>query len=100
MTKSRLQQSLLAHRPVFAAELIHTPTGVENLLLARVKGMALRTNFHVQLLTQGGASGEVIATAANNLDFFVFRVDIRFHDVFRPASACEKGAKCNVYPNI
>jgi hypothetical protein len=95
-----LQQGLLAPHPVFATEFIHAPTGVKNLLLAGVKGVALRTNFDMQLFAQGGAGDEVIAATANNLDFFVFRVDIRFHELARPASACKKGAKCNFYLNI
>jgi hypothetical protein len=80
---------------VLATELVHATAGIDDLLLASVEGMALGANFHVQFLTQRGASGEVIATTANNLDFFVLGVDIRFHDLSRPASTYKKGAKCN-----
>ena len=64
---------------VFAAELVDTSPGVQDLLLARVERMAGGADLDVQLLAQGGTGVEFVAAAANDLDVAVIRVDSFFH---------------------
>ena len=65
---------------VFLAEAIDTTSGIDDLLLARVEGVALGADFDVQRLGAGRAGLEVIATAAVHVDFDVIRMDGVFHD--------------------
>jgi hypothetical protein len=67
---------------VFLAEFFHSSRGVHDFLLAGVKRVAYRAYFDVQRLAQRGAGFEFVAAAAGYCDFFVFRVDIRFHRLF------------------
>lgn len=62
------------------AEFINPTSGIHDLLLAGKEGVAGGTNFHMQLLTKSGASGEFVTATADHFDFGVFRMNIRFHD--------------------
>jgi hypothetical protein len=64
---------------VFAAELVNPATAVEDFLLAGVERMTGRTHFYEEILTQCGASNELIAAATGNLDFGVIGVNLGFH---------------------
>src|ERR1700688_749473 len=49
---------------VFLAELVHAAGGVDDLLLAGVERLAVRTHVDLQILAHGGARLERIAAAA------------------------------------
>ncbi len=67
---------------VFFVEFIHTSRGIDNFLLARIKGMTLRANVNVQLFGQCGFDDKRIATATFHSNFMIRRVYIGFHCVF------------------
>jgi hypothetical protein len=71
-------QKLLA---VLLTEFIHTATGVNDLLLAGVKGMALGTHIEAQITFVGGTGFKGVAAAANHLDLIVGRMNVRLHGV-------------------
>ena len=60
-------------------EFLDAPCGVDDLLLARVKRMARRTNFDVQGLVDGRTGGERVAAAARYLNLAVLRMNAGFH---------------------
>jgi hypothetical protein len=64
---------------VLAAELVDAATGVDDLLLARVKRMARRTNFDTEVLTQRRAGCEFVATTTSDFDFPVVGMNLGFH---------------------
>lgn len=64
---------------VLLAELVHTATGVDHLLLAGKEGMACRTYVQTQVMARGGLGLKGITAAAVYGNLAVFRVDIRFH---------------------
>lgn len=64
---------------ILAPEFIH-PTGcIDDLLFARIKGMANRADFHMDVATQGGTSLNGVAATTGNSDRLIFRVNSRFH---------------------
>jgi hypothetical protein len=63
---------------VFLFELLHAPAGIDELLFAGVKRVALGAHFKVQVVP-GGTGGKFIAAGALNLNFFVRRMDAFFH---------------------
>jgi hypothetical protein len=66
---------------VFSAEFIHSTSGIHHLLLTGIEGMTRRTDLDVQLfLTQCGSGDNFVAATANNFDFLVPRMNVRFHD--------------------
>jgi hypothetical protein len=67
------------HGAVFLPEALDAASGIDNLLLARVKRMAGGTNFDMQWLATGGAGREGVATTAGDVDFNVIRVNAGFH---------------------
>ena len=58
---------------------IHAPAGIDYLLLARIKGVAMRAHINVEIFATGGACLYGIATTAGRSDGFVLGMDIRFH---------------------
>ena len=68
-------------RSVFLAELVHASGGIKHFLFAGVERMALGTNFDVQWLEHGRAGFEFVATAASDINFFIFGMAFCFHDV-------------------
>jgi len=89
----------LKHRPRSAAgdvgvlltEALDPTGGVENLLLARVEGMAGGTDFHVQGLAAGGGGLELVATGAGHFNLDVIGMDSGFHGLLSFASAWRAG---------
>ena len=65
---------------VALAEFVDPSGGIHDFLLAGKERVAGGTDFHVQLLTQGGTGREFVAATADHFDFGVFRMNIRFHD--------------------
>jgi hypothetical protein len=53
--------------------------------------MAVRADFHMQILADGGAGLESVAATADHVDFRVLGMDIRFHVLNLP-NACKKVA--------
>lgn len=67
------------HITVFAAEFIHPSGGVNNFLLAGIKGVAGGAYVNMQLLGAGGARHKCIAATAHYFNFIILGVYIRFH---------------------
>src|SRR4028118_1505618 len=61
------------------------PGGVHQLLLAREVRVALRADFHRDLV-RGGAGLEGVAARAAHLSRLVIRMDLRLHDAPAPCS--------------
>jgi len=64
---------------VLAAELVDAPGGVDDLLLTGIERMAVRAYLDLQIVPEGGARLERVATRAADGDLFVLRVNRRFH---------------------
>src|SRR6266404_2229193 len=73
---SSLGSRLLAITPI---ETIHASRGVNQLLLARKKRMASRTNLNVQITFACRARLKSLATSAGHRDFLIFRMNSSFH---------------------
>jgi hypothetical protein len=83
---------------VFLAELVDAASGVEDLLLARVEGMAVRADFDLEVVSQSRLRFERIPAGAGDADFFVFGMRIGFHEFSLsgrslPAGHKKKGAQ-------
>jgi hypothetical protein len=65
---------------VLAPEFVDAPGGIEDLLLAGIKGMARGANFDVHLPAQGGSGRKLVAAATDHLDVGVVGMDSFFHD--------------------
>jgi hypothetical protein len=61
------------------AEPIHAPTGIHELLLARVEGVALRADLHVDLRL-GGASGELGPASTPHVALDVLGMNSGLHE--------------------
>src|SRR5829696_8285863 len=59
-------------------EPLHTPAGIDELLLAGVEGVALRADLHVQL-GPGGARVELVPAGTVDVREHVFGMDLRLH---------------------
>lgn len=64
---------------ILAPEFVYPPCRIDDLLLARIEGMANRTDFHVDVPTKGRTGLNGIATATGDGDGFVFGMNSRFH---------------------
>ena len=61
-------------------EFVNAASGVDDLLCARVKRVAFRTDFDAQRgLRHRGACLEAVAATASYDDFVVIRMDVGFH---------------------
>lgn len=56
---------------VLLAELVHAARGIHDLLLTGIERMAVRADFHLQIVTQGRAGLERVAARAADGDLFV-----------------------------
>src|SRR5258708_35942683 len=72
----RFSSCLLAITPI---ETIHASCSINQLLLARKKGMASRTNLNVQIPFARRARLKSLATSARHRDFLIFRMNSGFH---------------------
>lgn len=70
---------LLTLFAIFLTKFLHTPSGINNFLLAGVERMADRAHFDMQRPTHGGAGLEDTAATAGDSDFLVVWMNIRFH---------------------
>ena len=64
---------------VFALEAFNTAFTIHEFLLAGIERMAVRADFHVNLV-HGGAGLEGVATGAFHGRFDIVRMDAFFHD--------------------
>ncbi len=76
----------LRRLPVFLAEFVHTACRIDKPLLARIKWMASRANFDMQILASGRFGFKNIAATA--MDFYggVFWMYTRFHGSALPSN--------------
>jgi hypothetical protein len=72
-------RALAASGRVLLAELVHAAGGVDDLLLARIEGMAARAHLDLEVMAQRGARLEGVAAAADDGDLFVLGMDGVFH---------------------
>ena len=83
---------------VFLAEFVDAASGVDDFLLARVERMAVRADFHLEVVSQCRTRLEGVAAGAAHIDFFVVRMRIGFHGFLSterilPAGDGKKGAQ-------
>jgi hypothetical protein len=64
---------------VTLAEFLDAASGVHNLLLARIKRVAVRADFNMQRTAKRRTRFERIAATASHFNLIVFRVNIGFH---------------------
>jgi hypothetical protein len=64
---------------IATVESIHAPRSINQLLLAREKRVASRTNFHVQLALFGRTRLKILAAGTSYRDLVIFRMNSRFH---------------------
>lgn len=72
-------ESLRLFFAVTLAEFIDLSGGVHDFLLTGIKRVAVRADFHMQILADSGAGLEGMAATADHVNFSVLWVDIRFH---------------------
>jgi hypothetical protein len=65
--------------PVFPAEPVDAPAGVENLLFAGVERVAGGADLDVQLFTECRSRREAVPAAAQHFDLAIGRMDAFFH---------------------
>jgi len=70
---------LLLANTVFAAELVNAPTGIDDLLFARVERVTRRTYFYREVVAEGGTRGELVAATTRYIDVAVIGVNVGFH---------------------
>ena len=81
---------------VLLAELVDAAAGVDDLLLARIEGVAVRADFDLQIVTEGRARVEGVPAAAGHGDLFVLGMDSVFHGTLGAVRRLqEKGAQCS-----
>src|SRR5487761_138460 len=68
------------HTSVFFSKALHAACAIDQLLLAREKRMAARTDFDVQNIALiSGAGRERAPARAHNLDFVIIGMDVFLH---------------------
>src|SRR5256886_8686786 len=70
-----------ARRGVLLTELVHAACGVDDLLLAGIERMAVRAHLDLQIMSEGRARLERVATRAGDGDLFILGMDGGFHGV-------------------
>ena len=60
-------------------ELVNSSRSIHYFLCARIKRMTFRANIDMNIFAQRRARFDFITTATSRCNFFVFRVDLRFH---------------------
>src|SRR4026209_1441874 len=78
---------------VLLAELVDAAAGVDDLLLARIEGVAVRADLDLQVVAQGRARVEGVPAAAGHGDLFVLGMDSVFHGLSALCAACRKKAR-------
>jgi hypothetical protein len=64
---------------VLLAELVHAAARINDLLFARVKGMARRANFYDEIIAKRRTRCELVAATTGYFDDVVVGMDIGFH---------------------
>ena len=64
---------------VLLAEFVDAAAGVDDLLLTRIEGVAVRADFDLQIVAQRRARVEGVPAAAGHRDLFVVGMDSVFH---------------------
>jgi hypothetical protein len=80
---------ILSHT-VFLAELVYSSAGIDFLLFARVKRVARGTHFSTEILAEGRASCELVATTTGDFDVVVIGMDVGFHVLALPSGLLHK----------
>jgi hypothetical protein len=65
---------------ILLAEFVDPARSIENLLLAGIERVAARTDFDLEIMTNGRARLEAVATAADDVDFGVVGMNCCFHE--------------------
>jgi hypothetical protein len=68
-----------ARLAVFAAESLHSPSGIDQLLLAGKERMAARADFYVNIALMGGTGGKGVSARAMDANFVVCGMDGCLH---------------------
>lgn len=69
----------LAHLGVLLLEAVDASFRIDQLLFAGEERVAARTDFHADIALMSGTRLELVSAGANDIHFFVSRVDSRFH---------------------
>src|SRR5581483_8623957 len=64
---------------VLAAEALHAPGGIHELLLAGKEGMAVRADFYVDVALMGGTGGKGVAARAMHANLVIIGMNGCFH---------------------
>ena len=82
----RTVESLGLALAVSLVEALDAATGIDQLLLASEKWVALVTQFDLQVAATGRLAGERVAAAAANVDVCVIGMDCSFHSDLRTSN--------------
>ena len=80
---------VLAHT-VLLAELVYAAASIDFLLLASVKRVARGAHLDSEILAEGRASGELVATTTGDLDVVVIGMCVGFHFQALPSTLLHK----------
>ncbi len=86
---SRSGPWVLTHT-VLLAELIYASASIDDLLLAGVKRMARGAHFNKEILAEGRASCELVATTSGDFDVVVIGMYVGFHLQALPSTLLHK----------
>ena len=86
-------------KAVFTIELLNSTTGSGSLLLTCIKRMALGADFNVNI-TLCGTRLKCVTAVACNVRYYVFRLDILFHDYSPFNAGSEIWLRTSVYKPI
>ena len=86
---SRSGPRVLAHT-VLLAELVYASAGIDFLLLASVKRVARGAHFNKEILAEGRASCELVATTTGDFDVVVIGMYVGFHFQALPSTLLHK----------
>ena len=79
--------------PVLAAELVDSPAGIDDLLLARVKRMTGRAHLDQKVFAERRTRREFVAATTSDLYIAVVRMNVGFHGLLSGAlESAKKGA--------
>jgi len=82
---------ILTHT-VLLAELVYASTGIDDLLLAGVKRVARGAHFNEEVLAEGRACCELVATTTGDFNVVVIGMYVGFHFLSSPEHAtAQKG---------
>jgi hypothetical protein len=75
---------------VFFAELIDASAGIDDLLLTGIKRVARGAHFNAEILAEGRACGELVATTTGDFKVVVIGMDVGFHFLALPSGLLHK----------